>query len=106
LALRGYTGRAVQTVTALCGTGLVLTLLAYPISFWIGPAGLANGEVELARALWFGLMVWDVFITAHILHHALSVGFPLGLVLSVSYLWFLANLAILVIVTTGPVGGQ
>ncbi len=102
LALRGHTPRAVQTVTALCGTGLVLTLLAFPVSLWLGTMDAGGGDFTLARGLWLGLTIWDVFITAYILHHALSIGFPLGLVLAISYLWFLANLAFLVIATTGP----
>ena len=105
LLLRGYASRAVQTVTALCGTGLVLTVLALPVSLWLGASASGGSAPALAQGLWFGLMVWDVFITAHILHHALSVSFPLGLVLSTAYIWFLANLAVLVIAATGPPGG-
>lgn len=83
---RGFPGRSFQTLTALGGTGTLLTLCALPVIRMLdstaGGAPLASTGV----VLWLALMIWSVFVTAHILRHALAIGFSAGLFLALGYM--------------------
>jgi len=74
LLLRRFPARLVQTLTALAGTGALFELLALPLL----------RATELSPLL-FGLMIWSIAVSAHILRHALSVPFALGMLASLGY---------------------
>jgi len=78
--------RIVQTLTALAGTGTIITLLALPLSGWLHGADQAGGG-GLALLLLLILTGWSLAIAAHVLRHALSVPYFMGLVLAVVFYW-------------------
>jgi len=79
--------RIVQTVTALAGTGAIITLLALPLSGWLHRADQAAGEGGFALLLLLILTGWSLAIAGHIFRHALSVPYFIGLVLAGVFYW-------------------
>ena len=79
--MAGHRERFQQTLTAMAGCGVLLGLAAMPL--------LAVAQQEPIPAfvglLWLALLFWSLAINAHILRHALSVPFGIGLVLSTLY---------------------
>ncbi len=83
---RGFPGRWSQTLTALGGAGTLLTLCALPV---IGMLDSTAGSPPIASVgviLWLTLMVWSVFVTAHVLRHALAIGLSTGVFLALGYM--------------------
>lgn len=89
LWLTGRTNRYRQTLTALLGTGTLLTLIQWPLVWWWK---LSGGESQPAIAATAGLLamvVWSLIVQAHIVARALSSPFGAGLMVAVAY--FLLN---------------
>ncbi len=76
LLLRRFPERLTQTLTSLAGTGALFGLAALPFTHL----------PELSPVL-FSLIIWSVAVTAHILSHALSVSFMIGVLASLGYLF-------------------
>jgi hypothetical protein len=87
LYARGRSARIVQTVTALAGTGAIITLLALPLSGWLRGADQAAGEGGFALLLLLILTGWSLAIAGHIFRHALSIPYFVGLVLAGAFYW-------------------
>jgi len=79
--------RVIQTVTALAGTGAIITLIALPVSGWLHGADQAAGEGGFALLLLLFLTGWSLAVAGHIFRHALSVPYFLGLVLAAVFYW-------------------
>ena len=79
--------RVTQTVTALAGTGAIITFLALPLSGWLHGADQAAGEGGFALLLLLILTGWSLAVSGHIFRHALSVPYFVGLVLAVVFYW-------------------
>jgi hypothetical protein len=79
--------RVTQTVTALAGTGAIITFLALPLSGWLHGADQAAGEGGFALLLLLILTGWSLAVAGHIFRHALSVPYFVGLVLAVVFYW-------------------
>lgn len=73
LWVRGRLERFPQTITALAGTGTVLTLCGLPVILMLQSDPDAGGIAAAASLLWIGLICWSLVVTAHILRHALSI---------------------------------
>lgn len=82
LMVMGYQARIVQTLTALLGTGIILSLFALPVLLIVGRSANEPGYFGIILLL---LNIWSLLITAHILRHALSVGFLLAGLLAFGY---------------------
>lgn len=94
LRVLNYQPRFMQTLTALAGAGAVLQLIALPLGWWFAWAETADASVQLPALLWLVLMVWSLAVTGHILRHALSVSFGIGVLCALGYLlvsWTLAE---------------
>jgi hypothetical protein len=86
LAARGYPGRLQQTLIALGGAGIILGTLALLLLLWLEAAQQAGlPPPGLVPLLLFGLMLWSLAITAHIMRQALSVSFTVGILVAVIY---------------------
>lgn len=96
LQIRGKSSRWVQTVTALAGTGIIISLIALPLYVFIGVD--ASNDVSSSTAQAFGLLLlailacWNITIMAHILRHALDVNFVLAIIIAISYIWVIFSL--------------
>lgn len=85
LYLLDKTARIGQTLAALAGSGALLGVLALPV-IRVVLAGQVAGEVPPTAALvWLILFGWSLLVVAHIMRHALSVAFAVGLGVAVLY---------------------
>ena len=87
LQLRGYTGRMLQTATAIMGTSIVLFLPALSLRYWFYVIEKSGTESNLAGYIWVCLFVWERFILAHILRHALGTRLLVGFFISIAYVF-------------------
>ena len=79
--------RTVQTLTALAGAGTVIGFLAFPISLWLHDAQAANEPSPALLVLLLAVLAWSLTVSGHILRHALSAPFYVGLLVSVGFYW-------------------
>ena len=80
LQLTGFGRRLLQTLSAVAGCDLVIGALLLPLF------AIATPEPPLAVLLvlaWFGLLLWNLTITAHILRCAIEVPFWVALVIAI-----------------------
>ncbi len=78
-------GRAVrfqQTLTALLGTDMLISIIALPFLMWMK----RTVDVPIAYYVVIGLMCWSLIIVGHILRHALSTTHAFGLGLALLYI--------------------
>lgn len=85
LRLIGYSERAIQTVTAIAGSGLLISLVLLPGLIMMSFA--AEGAKSFAIFILID-NVWRIAVNAHIFRHALSVSLLMAMIISVSYLLF------------------
>ncbi|MFO8025955.1 hypothetical protein [Thiohalophilus sp.] len=83
LSLFGYRARIVQTLTALTGTGIILSLLMLPLDF-ITHQNPDN--LTMATLLIMAMQIWSLVIVGHVLSHALSVHRLTGVIIAIGYL--------------------
>ena len=73
LRMAGYGARWVQTMTALAGSGVLLTLMAFPVAAAMTLTRIeGGGRLSLGVAL-LVLMVWSVMVSGVIYARALEV---------------------------------
>lgn len=89
LALTGRAGRTRQTLTALFGTGALITALALPF-VWLAAAALdeesgSAGAALLSAMVLFTLLIASLLVTGHILRRALDWSYPAGVLGAVLY---------------------
>ena len=85
LMLVGYAERGIQTVTAVAGSGLFISLVLLPGLLMV------NSVEEQAKSFVLFILIdnfWRLAVNAHIFRHALSVGMLMAMILSVSYFLF------------------
>ena len=81
-----YIKRWVQTLTALAGTGCIMSLLALPVIYGSAHAG-ADALVRTVLLLsYLGLLIWNVVVMAHIMRHALDTSFGFGVIFAMVYI--------------------
>lgn len=83
LCLHRRWARAVQTLTALAGTGTVTTLVAIPFLSWRVSVMRAGDPAGVELAFIAMIVIWNLAIIAHILRHALSTSFPGAVVIAI-----------------------
>ena len=101
LKLQKLPERTVQTLTALAGAGAVIGFVAYPLSLWLHDA---HGADTASPALGLALLLvlgWSLTVSAHILRHALSAPFYLGLLVSIAFYW----ISLKILGSLFPLGG-
>jgi len=81
LMVSGKSGRFQQTLCALLGTDIVISLIALPLLIWM------KGAADLPLPYYFiiGLMCWSMLIVGHILRHALATTHSISLGLALLY---------------------
>lgn len=88
LAMQGLKVRINQALTALAGTGTLFGLMALPLVVAMR-ASEAQGPTVWLDLVQLGLLGWNMAVVAHILRHALSAPYYLGLVLA--FVFFLLS---------------
>ena len=85
LKLIGYKERGIQTLTAIAGSGLFISLVLLP-----GLFAMSLAEEQVKSFAFFILIdnVWRIAVNAHIFRYALSVSLLMAMIVSVSYLLF------------------
>ncbi len=85
LWLFGFAERFQQTVIASCAVSIAITLIALPIrQALLGNEGSMDLGVQFLQLGLLGLFIWTFVIDAHILRHALQIGFWLAFALAFS----------------------
>ncbi len=79
LFFTNHSTRITQTLTALAGTNCILGIISFPLMLWFG---FSEGGMSIPILLLLTLIVWNMFIYAHIIHHALTVPFFVGALLT------------------------
>ena len=77
-----------QTLSALAGTGSLMGVIALPLLLTIGPGTVTEPVPAPLVSLWLLLLLWNLFIMAHIIRHALSSSFAIGFGISLLYALF------------------
>jgi hypothetical protein len=85
LWVRDLRPRAVQTITALAGTGTLFSLLGLPLMLWLQRAG--DNPSALASVLLIVLIIWNIAVIGHILRHALALPTWAGMGIAVLYVY-------------------
>ena len=98
LYLQNRTARINQTLSALAGSGSLMGLIALPLMLAAGPDAVTEPVPPLLVSLWLLLLLWNLFVMAHIIRHALSSSFAIGFGVSLLY----ALLSMQVITTLFP----
>ena len=87
-----------QTLSALAGSGSLMGVIALPLLLIIGPGTVTEPVPVPLVSLWLLLLLWNLFVMAHIIRHALSRSFAIGFGISLLY----ALLSMQVITTLFP----
>ena len=82
LKIIGYVERGLQTITAISGTGLCISLVLLPALLVIN----TDDKSQYLVPLIFIDNVWRIVVNAHILRHSLSVSLLMAFIISISYL--------------------
>lgn len=90
LRWRGHPARFDQAASALLGTGALLGLLLLPVLLL---GGVGEEGAKVVFPLWFGLFLWGMVVTAHILRHALEL--PLAGGMFAALVYFVASLLLI-----------
>jgi hypothetical protein len=86
LYLTGKTGRLIQTLSAMTGTGSLLGVFALPLVFFSAPVKADTPLPALLSVAWLLLLLWNLLVSAHIMRHALSSSFSIGAGVSLLYM--------------------
>ncbi len=86
---RMLSARFVQTLTALAGSGALMTVIAMPLVLWQGWVGMTEANAAPTLPTWLLMiwMVWNVVVVGSIIRHALSTILPLGMGLAAAYVY-------------------
>lgn len=100
LRLTHKTRRWPQTMTAIFGTGIIISLFSIPL-YYFGGRGDAQALVQNLSVLFLlGLIVWNILVMAHILKHALQIHMLAGVMIMLGYTWLFSSLIVLLLPKT------
>ena len=86
LYLRSVPERWLQTSTALAGTGIIFSLLAFPLFYMrVFVQGGPTMQAFIGMLIIF-LVLWNIAVMTHILKNALSSSYVLGVLGSLTYI--------------------
>ena len=84
LKLLNHSNRWTQTILALAGSGLILTLFAIPVSIGLIRTQ-GNPAYPLFAFLLLFLFIWSISVHAHIFRHAFTLSFGSGVAIALFY---------------------
>ena len=71
------------------------------MSLWLHDAHNANEPLPVLGLLLLAVLGWSLAVSAHILRHALSAPYYIGLLISVAFYW----ISVSILSTLFPLGG-
>ena len=86
LYLLNKVARIRQTLAAMAGAGSLLGLVAFPLVLLQAPVSADDSLPLVFSLIWVALLFWNLVVSAHIMRHALSSSFAIGLAVSILYL--------------------
>jgi hypothetical protein len=87
LILYSKQARFIQTMTAMAGAGIVISIFAIPVMVMFEYCSRNDINAAPLSILWLLLVIWEVVVMAHIIKHALACQFFLALMVAVLYPW-------------------
>ena len=105
LMLHKQRERIIQTLIALAGAGSVIGFFVYPASLWLHDAREAGEQALMPTVLLLAMLGWSLVVSGHILRHALSVPYYVGLLVSVGLYWLSVKILSSLLPIGGPIGG-
>jgi hypothetical protein len=69
----------------MTGTGAIISLVAIPLFSWDVGAQQSESTNPVAALLVFGIVAWSLAVSGHILRHALSIPYLLGILVAVAF---------------------
>jgi len=91
LQIRNKTERWSQTVTALSGAGIIISLIAFPLYYLSTTDNQEGISQSIGLLLLIVLIIWNIAIMAHIFRHALQTTIGFGIAIAVSYIWIISS---------------
>lgn len=85
LWVRGYQGRAIQTIIAFTSTGTLFELMGWPLVAYLQQTS-ADNPSNLSLLL-LVLIVWNITVIGHILRHAVDVSIWIGTGIALLYIY-------------------
>lgn len=83
MLLLGYQRRIVQTLTAMSGSGVLLSIIILPFDYIIS---LAPDRFTMVSLIVLVMQLWSLVVLGHILARALSVHRLMGVIIAFGYL--------------------
>jgi len=86
-----------QTMTAVFGTGIIISLFSIPL-YYLGGRGDPQALMQnWSVLLLLGLIIWNIVVMAHILKHALQIRMIAGVMIMLGYIWLFSSLIVLLL---------
>lgn len=104
LAVHGLQSRFIQTATAMAGTGFLFSLFSLPLFLfrpWV-ENGSESPLLLLVSMLLLFLVLWNITVLAHILRHAVSASFTMGVLLAIGYVWVITATLSFIVPESAP----
>ncbi len=82
-----YLDRWVQTITALCGTGVILGIFIFPLVYGGAQNQYETWLQQIIILLFFIMIIWNIAVLAHIVRNAISTSLGIGIAIAILYIW-------------------
>jgi hypothetical protein len=99
LLMRDSAARAVQTITALTGTGALFELVGWPMVIFLQQ--LEEGESSSLSLVLFALVIWNIMVIGNILRYALNVPMWVGTSIALLYIYITLRVVAVLYATMG-----
>ncbi len=82
-----YLDRWVQTITALCGTGVILGIFIFPLVYGGAQNQYETWLQQIIILLFIIMVIWNIAVLAHIVRNAISTSLGIGIAIAILYIW-------------------
>jgi len=79
--------RWIQTITALCGTGVILGIFIFPLVYGGAQNQYETWLQQIIILLFLVMVIWNIAVLAHIVRHAISSSMGIGIMIAILYIW-------------------
>ncbi len=79
--------RWIQTITALCGTGVILGVFIFPLVYGSAQNQYETWLQQIIILLFLVMIIWNIAVLAHIVRHAISSSMGIGIMIAILYIW-------------------